>query len=336
MRTSGSLGAPKMVRLSFSNLRVNAMAIAEALELRASDRGMTSLPLDFSFGLSLANSHLAAGASVALSAFSPSSQPFWQYLDDAAATCVGAVPSTYRFLRGRGWDPRAHPSLRLLLLSGGPLDEATLAHFGALMSADGGEFVSMYGQTEATARIAVLPAALAAGHRGAVGLPVPGGKIRIERPGGSLAADGEAGEIVYEGPNVMMGYAYARADLAKGWRQSRALRTGDLGLLRDGVLYVRGRMDRQVKVFGRRIDLAHVERLLLDGGITAAVEAVGDERLVVASELAADRLAAVCRSLATSLGLPPSAVRAVHMDALPCGHRGKIDHAAVRRAADTA
>lgn len=331
MRTSGSLGRPKTVRLSYENLRANALAIAEALRLSRGDRCVTSLPLDFCYGLSLVNSHLAAGGSVALCAFSPSSEQFWQYVDEAAASCIGAVPSTYRWLRSTRWDPRPHRSLRRLLHSGGPLDAAALAHFDTLMTEVGGEFISMYGQTEATARIACLPAELAAAHRGSVGLPIPGGRVRIERPGGGPAADGEVGEIVYFGPSVMMGYAATRADLAQGRQQGPALHTGDFGCVRDGFLYVTGRTDRQVKVFGRRIDLEQAEKLLQARGITAALEAVSGERMVVASELTADQLTAECRFLAAALNLPSASLSPCQLDAMPYTNRGKIDHAAIRR-----
>lgn len=332
MRTSGSLGTPKMVRLSFGNLASNAVAIAQAVGLRAGDCGVTSLPLDFSFGLSLVNSHLAAGASVAVSPYSASSQPFWQFLDHVGGTCLGAVPSTYRYLWSRGWSPAAHPSLRLLLHSGGPLDDAALAHFGKLMRACGGEFISMYGQTEATARLCCLPAALADTHRGSVGFPIPGGHVRVIRADGTPAADGETGEVIYRGPNVMMGYAAARADLAQGRTQGEDLHTGDLGFLRDGFLYLAGRMDRQVKVFGRRIDLAQIEKTLLARGIAAAAEAAGPDRLVVAADHLTADLTAACAAIATSLGLPRASVRAVQLGASLYNERGKVDHGAVRRA----
>jgi acyl-CoA synthetase (AMP-forming)/AMP-acid ligase II len=331
MRTSGSLGTPKMVRLSFGNLHANARSIVTALGIRATDRCLTALPLDYSFGLSLVNSHLAAGASVTPTTFSPSSELFWRQSDDVGATCFGAVPSTYRFLRETGWGLCAHRSVRLLLQAGGPLDGATLSHFRTLASQDGREFICMYGQTEATARIAYLPAALAAAHQGSVGRPVPGGTIRIERPGGAEAADGEIGEIVYSGPNVMMGYARSRADLGAGQRLGGTLRTGDLGCLRQGMLYITGRADRQVKVLGRRIDLEQVERILQERGITAAAEAVTDQRLVIATRLTTETVEAACRSLARSLNLPSSAVRPAQVADIPRTQRGKVDHATLIR-----
>jgi long-chain acyl-CoA synthetase len=331
IRTSGSLGRPKTVRLSYANLRANATAIADALRIRAGARAMTSLPMDFSFGLSIVNSHLAAGASVALTTAAPSSAEFWWLLDQVRGTCAGAVPTTYRFLRSSRWEPGEHPSLRQLLHAGGALEEETLLHFADRMARAGGELVTMYGLTEATARVAYLPPERLIERLGSVGVPVPGGRIRIVRADGEPAADGETGEVVYEGPNVMMGYAACRADLAAGDVQHGVLRTGDLGRLQDGFLYLSGRADREVKIFGRRVAPEQIELWLAARGVTAAVTPDGPDRLVVAVEGGGHDLPACRRSIADRLGLPRAALAVVELDTLPRTRGGKIDHAEVGR-----
>ncbi len=333
IRTSGSLGRPKTVRLSFGNLRSNAVAIAEALRIRPSDRALASLPLDFSFGLSILNSHLAAGAATGLTSAAPSSGELWWCADQMRVTCVGAVPATYHFLRASHWEPRDHPSLRRLLQAGGALDKASLLHFGHLMKRAGGDLVSMYGQTEATARIAYLPPELLTERLGSVGVAVPGGRLRIQRGDGTAAGEGEAGEVVYEGPNVMMGYARERADLGEGDSKHGVLHTGDLGRLREGFLYLTGRADRQVKVLGRRVDLGQVELLLADRGVTAAAAVDAAERvLVVVERTAKGQAAAACREIAARLGLARSSLAVVAVAAIPRTPNGKTDHAAVSHA----
>jgi acyl-coenzyme A synthetase/AMP-(fatty) acid ligase len=295
---------------------------------------MTSLPLEFSFGLSIVNSNLESGGSLALSAYSPSSRPFWEHVDHVAATSVGAVPVTYAFLRTQGWDPAAHPSLRLLQHAGGPLDDATREYHLERMAAKGGEFVTMYGQTEATARISYLPSASARSHPGSAGTAVPGSRIRIERPDGGPAEDGETGEVVVAGPGVMMGYATSRADLSRGDDLGGTLRTGDRGCLRGGMLYVTGRLDRQVKLFGLRVDLDEIERDLSARGLTAVVEAVTGERLVVVAEPAGDLdggLDGARRMLGTRLGIPSAALSVEQVSCLPYNGNGKVDRHAVRQ-----
>lgn len=328
-RTSGSLGPPKAVRISYASLRANALAIAEALGLRDSDRTMTSLPLDFSFGLSMLNSAFAAGGAVALTRQAPSSRQFWTLLDRVTGTCAGAVTSTYRFLRSTGWDPACHPSVRLLLQAGGPIDKETASYCRSRVARHGGEFILMYGQTEATARIAYLPTALARAHECAAGIPVPGSRVTIEAAAGVPAPDGTVGEIIVWGPGVMLGYAQGRADLSAGDQQGGVLRTGDLGYVRNGCLYVTGRADRQVKVFGRRVDLDQLESHLMEQGVTAAAEAPDDEHIALLFEPAASERD-LRRVIAARLGLPAPAVRFVTA-ALPRTASGKIDRGAVRR-----
>jgi len=330
IRTSGSAGAPKMVRLSYDNLRANAVAIREALALGGADRALTSLPLDFSFGLSMVNSAFAAAASVVLCEWLPSSDAFWEYADHVRGTCVGAVPATYRFLRARQWDPATHPAVRLLLHAGGALDKETIGYYAARMASRDGGFVSMYGQTEATARITCLPGPMAQTYTGSAGRAVPGSLVTIQRPDGALAADGETGEIVVRGPGVMMGYATGRPDLAAGDLQGSTLRTGDLGYLRDGLLYVTGRVDRQVKVLGRRVNLDQVEAVLSSRGIAAAAETPDDDRIVIVTDDPAGARSA-CRELARMIGLPFAALTLVPVPDLPRGRNGKTDRLAVRR-----
>jgi acyl-coenzyme A synthetase/AMP-(fatty) acid ligase len=333
IRTSGSLGPPKMVRLSYRNLHANAIAIAAALALDGGDRAVTSLPLDFSFGLSMVNSAFAAAGSVALSTWSASSELFWRYSDHAGGTCVGAVPATLRFLRDRGWDPSAHSRLRLLLHAGGALGMDAIDYFSARMAAHGGEFVSMYGQTEATARIACLRGPLAAAHSGSAGVAVPGTRVTVRGRTGAEVAEGEIGEIVVDGPGVMMGYATGRTDLAHGDQQGGTLRTGDLGYLRDGLLYVTGRKDRQVKIFGHRINLDQVETALSRRGIPAAVEAAGADRIVVIAENQAGTVNP-CRELARQMGLPATSVCLLPVPSIPRTRNGKVDRRAVARIAE--
>jgi len=333
IRTSGSLGVPKTVRLSYASLRANAVAIAEALAIRPGHRALASLPLDFSFGLSVLNSHLAAGAATGLTSVAPSSAEFWWCADQMRVTCVAAVPATFQFLRARRWDPRDHHDLRRLQQSGSALDNATAAHFGQLMRAVGGDLVVMYGQTEATARITYLPPELLGERLGSVGIAVPGGSVRICGPDGTPVPDGQVGAVVYEGPNVMMGYARSRADLASGDTKHGVLRTGDLGCLRDGFLYLSGRADRQVKALGLRVDLDQVELAFASLGIAAAVVPGPGERFqVVVERSAADVAAGYCRSVAAGLGLPGAAMVVAAVAAIPRTPRGKVDYAAVRRA----
>jgi hypothetical protein len=209
--------------------------------------------------------------------------------------------------------------------------------YAGLGRRDGWDLFVMYGQTEATARIAYLPPELAAAHPGCVGVAVPGGSIRLE-PLPDWPEPG-TGELVYHGPNVMMGYAHSRADLAQG-RTVHELRTGDVARRTGSGLYeIVGRRSRFAKVFGLRVDLHGVEAALERHAGTACCVG-GDDELVVAVEdpPAGDRpgrstylgSAEVGRIAARASGLPVRAVRICPVAAIPRLANGKPDYPALR------
>lgn len=335
LSTSGSTGSPKLVRLSHRNLLANAQAIVSILGLTAADRGITSLPLHYCYGLSVLHSHLVAGASVVLTDASVVDPCFRAAMRDRGVTNLAGVPHTYALLERVGPQSIAVPSLRLLTQAGGRMAPDDVVRWSHRAREWGASLVVMYGQTEATARIAYLPPELSEQHPDAVGLPVPGSSLRLQPIDG--AADG-VGELVVRGPHVMMGYAENHDDLARG-SELDELFTGDLARRdpTDGVITIVGRRSRFVKPLGLRIDLDHVQselRCALAPTASATVEAAvtgDDERIAVAVVGAPAHLA---REHTCALsGLPLARVVAVELDALPRTDSGKVDYDAVAREA---
>ena len=327
LTTSGSTGSPKLVRLSHDNLDSNARSIVAALALTDADRAMATLPVHYSYGLSVVHSHLACGAGVVLSDFSVIDPCFWDLFHASAATGLAGVPHTYELLERVGLAAMDLPGLRTLTQAGGALDPATTARLRALAAERGWRFTTMYGQTEATARMAVLPPSLAAQHPDAVGVAIPGGRFRVEPLGDqpvAAAVPEPAGELVYTGPNVMLGYAHSAADLGRG-REVDELRTGDLGTVdADGVVRVVGRLSRFAKVLGLRLDLDHLERdLSRDGERVRCVDLGG--RLGVATPVAF-RADAIRAELHGRHGLPPSKVCVLDGCEVPMLPSGKPDY----------
>jgi acyl-CoA synthetase (AMP-forming)/AMP-acid ligase II len=326
--TSGSTGAPKLVRLSYENLRCNAEAIALSLGITASERAVTSLPMHYCYGLSVVNSHLARGAALVLTDRSVTDPAFWDLLRDRGGTSFAGVPHTFELLDRVGFPEMDLPSLRYVTQAGGRLAPETVRRYADLGARRGWRLVVMYGQTEATARMACLPPCLVAQHPDCIGLPIPGGSLEI-RP--VAEAEGDVGELVYRGPNVMLGYAESPEDLALG-RVVHELCTGDLGRRTpEGLYQVVGRRSRFLKLFGLRIDLQEVERILEESGVQG-VCAGSDERLVVAVTDGADA-AAVAQLVAGRLGLPRGSVAARSVEDVPRLPSGKPDYEAVARLA---
>ncbi|MDE0775415.1 MAG: AMP-binding protein [Nocardioides sp.] len=324
LSTSGSTGSPKLVRLSRDNVLSNASAIADYLDLRPTDRGVTTLPLHYCYGLSVLHSHLAAGASVVLTDLSVADACFWDLAAGTGVTGLAGVPYTYELLEASGFADRDLPSLRYLTQAGGRMDPARVRSVAQLGQCRGFDLFVMYGQTEATARMAYLPPSLAATRPEAVGVAVPGGSLRIADPD----RDG-VGELVYAGPNVMMGYAVTTEDLARG-AELTELRTGDRARLApDGLVEIVGRSDRMAKVFGLRLDLDRLEQELasLDPGLRLVAR--GDVLHVFHTRHRVGERAR--RHLQRLTGLSASCVRAHRLDELPRTASGKVDDALLRR-----
>jgi acyl-CoA synthetase (AMP-forming)/AMP-acid ligase II len=333
LSTSGTTGSPKLVRLSRDNLLANARSIADYLDLTDRDVAPTVLPMHYCYGLSVVHSHLLAGASLLLTDDSVVDPSFWDDVRRHRATSLAGVPYTFELLDRVGFADMDLPHLRYLTQAGGRLAPDDVRRWAALGRERGWDLVVMYGQTEATARMAWLPPLLALDAPGSIGIPVPGGSFTVEplpeRPFAG-ANHPEVGELVYHGPNVMLGYAETPADLALG-RTVTSLRTGDIGRQRDdGLFEVVGRRSRVAKVFGLRIDLDHVEQLLAARGVVAAA-ADGGDRLVLAvcagaAAVDVTRVAALVRD---ELGLAPSGVVVVTPAEMPRLPSGKTDYRSV-------
>jgi acyl-coenzyme A synthetase/AMP-(fatty) acid ligase len=325
LSTSGSTGSPKLVRLSHRNLVSNAAAIAEYLDIRQTDRAATTLPMSYCYGLSVIHSHLLRGAGLILTDHSVVDEEFWALFRRHQGTAFAGVPYTFELLERVGAEASDLPHLRYITQAGGRMPPERVRLFAELGRQQGWDLFVMYGATEATARMAYLRPELASSHPAAIGRPIPGGAFTIEPRGDS--DDDDVGELVYRGPNVMMGYAHRPADLTLG-KTVDALHTGDIARRGcDGLYEVIGRSSRFVKMYGLRIDLQRVEATLSDHGVTAFCTDV-DDRLAVAA--AGHDEAEIQHVAAAAAGVPASAVRAVTVAELPMLPSGKPDYQAVR------
>jgi acyl carrier protein len=321
LSTSGTTGSPKLVRLSYRNLCSNAAAIADYLDIRETDRAATTLPMSYCYGLSVVHSHLLRGAGLILTDRSVVDDEFWELFRLHRGTAFAGVPYTFELLEYVGAQALDLPHLRYLTQAGGRMSPQRVRHFAELGRQQGWELFVMYGATEATARMAYLSPQLASSHPSSIGKPIPGGAFSIE----------PNGELVYRGPNVMMGYAHRTDDLALG-KTVDALHTGDIARRGPGGLYeVIGRSSRFIKMFGLRIDLHRVEEALSEHGVTAFCTDL-DDSLVVAT--AGHDVGAVQRIAAEATGIPAAAVQAVTVSELPLLPSGKPDYQAVRGLVD--
>lgn len=329
--TSGSTGNPKLVRLSRAGLLANADAIAEVLGIDADEVAPTSLPLHYSYGLSVLNSHLRCGATVVIEPSGVLGRGFWDAITAHNCTSLAGVPYHYEMLRRLKFDPTKYPSLRTLTQAGGKLRTDLVSEFNDTMRAAGGRMYVMYGQTEAAPRMATVPADQLAEKLGSGGTVLPGGALSIRRDDGAETTQPKiTGEVIYRGVNVMMGYAESEAELAAGDELGGVLATGDLGYLdEDGFLFITGRLKRIGKVFGNRVNLDDLEQAVrsahVDIDMVAAV-AAGDKVVLFAERVDTDTCKAAARALSDRLHLHVSGFDVRPVDAVPLLTSGKIDY----------
>ena len=199
--------------------------------------------------------------------------------------------------------------------------------FRDMMRKRGGRLFVMYGQTEAAPRLTTIDVTGTGAPSGTVGTALIGGRIEILDSNAQPLPVGVPGEVHYIGPNVMMGYALNRADLARGDELQGRLITGDLGSIdRNGNLTITGRTKRIGKLFGRRLNLDEIEAFvqsLLHGYSIAVVEV--NEKLVIAVEKE-EGMDELRDKLSAWLKIHPSAILVRRFDLLPRRSNGKIDY----------
>lgn len=274
LSTSGTTGSQKFVRLSYENLKANAQSIIEYLEIGENERAVMNLPLSYSYGMSIVNSHLLAGASILLTDESVMEKSFWEFVKEHKATSIAGVPFTYQMLQRIGLPKMDLPYLKTLTQAGGRLNEKLVRHFGEWAIANDKRFYVMYGQTEAAPRMSYIPYDQVLEKAGTIGIAVPGGEL-------SIVDD----ELVYQGANVMMGYAECLEDLAKGDELGGVLHTGDTAKVdEDGYFTITGRLKRFIKLFGLRINLDDVEKKLEEKFHIPLACTGSDDKLIVAIE----------------------------------------------------
>ena len=315
LTTSGSTGSPKLVRLTLKNILANAESIAEYLHIDSNERPITMLPMYYSYGLSIINSHLLKGATILLTDKTYAQREFWNFLREYEATSMSGVPYTWEVLRRLRFMRMDLPSVKTMTQAGGKLNADIALEYIRWAKSVGKQFIVMYGQTEATARMSYLPWENAEEKSASIGIAIPKGTFLLA----------EDGELIYQGANVSMGYAECAEELMKGDENHGVLHTGDMARVdEDGFYYIVGRKKRFVKVWGNRCNLDQIEQLVKPITTSCACAGVDDHITVFVTQEGLEK--EIKDLLSAKTGLNPIAFAVKVIAAIPVKESGKIDY----------
>lgn len=314
LATSGSTGNPKFAVLSNSGILRNALDISSMLQMSQGEVSAGVLPLSYSYGLSVLHSTLSSGGTFLYGpGIQPLSRDFRRALDEKRVTHLPGVPFTHDIYEKIGMYEHPTRSLKCVTQAGGRLNPEKVLKFSRALATRDIRFHPMYGQTEASARISIMPYEFVLDFPDYVGHSVLSGKVAISE---------ENSEIIFEGPNVMLGYADELSSPNFTHSESRELRTGDRGEIGPhGLLRVTGRLKRIAKINGTRVDL-DAFAATLDDSKFAVVESAEKLVLVVTSKALRD----VGLKRASEFGLLPRDVLFIEVDEIPRLPNGKTDY----------
>lgn len=324
LTTSGSTGSPKLVRHKYGNLDANARNVAKAFAWRTEEVGICDLPMNYTMGLNVINSHLVVGATVLLVKANLMDPAFWQFIRENKGTSFCGVPFSYEVMRRIGFDKMELPALHTLAEGGGKLTDKMFRWIASFAKNSGRRFCATFGTSETSARMAFLNPDMALEKIGSIGKAIPGGELFLLDE--QRQEDGSTtGELGYRGPNVTMGYAFCREDLQKGDEFKGEYHTGDIARRdSDGFYYIIGRKGRFLKLFGLRVSLDETERILKSEFPNTDIVCTGDDKMMNIFITEASLKDKIVPFISGKTNIHNSAFRAILVDEIPRNEYGKV------------
>lgn len=331
--TSGTTGTPKGVMLSDKNLVANAESIIKVLRISFRDKGALVISPHHAFGNSIINSHLMAGSSIRIGNMNFIDSVF--NLIGSDVSIFYGVPSTYRILlRYMERFRKDFSNVRTAASAGGGMDRSIVKDMREL--APDIEILPMYGQTEATARLAYLPAEDVDEFVDTIGKAIPGVILDVFDSEHRPVKPGITGELVATGDNIMLGYLddeiATEKRIINGW-----LHTGDLAQkLPNGYIRLLGRKDDLIKIGDHRVNPREIERNIEENNEVSRVfvvpvhhELMGTAislMVIPAKGTEIEKLFAFCRKSLPGYLCPREIL---FIDHLPLSENGKISNRSI-------
>lgn len=330
LTTSGSTGNPKVVKVTKDNLLENTKSISEYLNLSKEDRHITTLPMNYTYGLSCINTFLYSGGSIILNEFAINMREFWINIEEYKPTYLAGVPYTYEVLSKYFLEKLRDSSLKVFTQAGGKLGINFIKKFLEFALESDKKFIVMYGQTEATARMSYLPFDKLKEKIGSIGIAIPGGKFSLRNTYIDQNIKGKLiGELVYSGKNVTDGYANSFDELKENLMNCNILNTGDLAWIdEEDFVYLVGRINRFAKISGIRVSLSDIEEMINNLGFTSAILS-DDKNLKIYIEGDNEekrKLINLKKNIASSINISPNSIKLEVIEKLPRFDSGKINY----------
>ena len=288
------------------------------------ERGFCDLSMNYTMGMNGINSHLWVGATVVLVSSNIMSAEYWKTMKEQRCTNLIGVPFSYEVFFKLRLPRMKLPDMYTFAEGGGKLTDKMFVDMVDYAEANGKRFIATFGTTETSARLAFLPPEEARTHCGSIGKAIPEGKLALLDDDGNEITEMEAeGELVYEGPNVTMGYATTREELTLGDVFQGRYATGDIARRdAEGFYYIIGRKGRFLKLLGYRVSLDQSERLVKsEFGIDCACTGTDEAMVVYITDPA--KCEVVAGFLADKIHLYKSLVKVRAIDDIPKNENGK-------------
>ena len=258
--TSGTTSKPKAVQISQQALSFDADAFNGNIAEYAGRGVCVAVPLFHILGLLMSYAYLCRGATVCLPAnYKPDT--LLREIDAYRLSDMAAVGAVYLALaEAEGFEENAVPYLHLCMIAGGMSTPVQMMRLELQFA--NATFINMYGQSEAAPLTMVRPGDLVEKRAQTVGKAIEGLDIRISDGKGGFLPDGEIGEVVARGNNLMNGYDRLPREKQpideNGW-----LHTGDLGYFDpEGFLHLSGRIKDVIIRGGENISPSEIEAAL--------------------------------------------------------------------------
>ena len=283
LTTSGSTGTKKFVRQSYKNYENNSKDIIKSLNINSSSTVITTLPISYTYGLSVINTHLLSGAKIILNEKSIISREFWKLYQIHRPSYFYGVPYIFKILAKMKFKNFFSSKLTVAACAGGELSSVDYLNLIKKMEEHNKLFFYMYGQTEATARMSVLNSKFSSTRHKSIGKPIGQGRFELrDNKNKIINKNNVSGNLYYKGKNVCLGYAKNVNDLNLPDTNNGILYTGDLAYKdKEGFYFIVGRKNRYTKVYGIRVDMSELEGLFLKKGFDVVLKEGKENKIAV-------------------------------------------------------